>query len=165
MRKQNNFYVADNATILGTILIGTDTNIWYQCVVRGDVASITLGDRVNLQDSTIVHTDQGKPIAIEDGVVAGHRTLLHCQRIGSNTLIGMGAILLSGAHIGEDCLIAAGSVVTEGSVIPPGKVVMGIPGKVVRDIRPAELLRTKEINQHYIRLAQAHANGEFPPPW
>ena len=100
-----------------------------------------------------------------EGVVVGHRAVLHGKRIGHDTLIGMGALLLSDCEIGEECLIAAGTLITEGRRIPPRSVVMGVPGKVVRQIAPEELRRTHAISAHYLELAQRYARGGFPPPW
>ncbi|MBL8796965.1 MAG: gamma carbonic anhydrase family protein, partial [Planctomycetia bacterium] len=125
----------------------------------------TLGPRVNIQDGSIVHTDYDVPMDIEEGVVIGHAAIVHGRRIGKGTLIGMGAKLLSSCEIGQDCLIAAGSLVTEGRRIPDRSVVMGMPGKIVREIKPEELEHTKEINAHYLELAQRYARGAHPPPW
>jgi carbonic anhydrase/acetyltransferase-like protein (isoleucine patch superfamily) len=133
--------------------------------VRGDLARIQLGPRVNIQDGCIVHTDYDSPQDIEEGVVVGHRAVLHGKRIGRDTLIGMGALLLTDCEIGEECLIAAGTLITEGRRIPPRSVVMGVPGKVVRQITTEELRRTHAISAHYLELAQRYARGGFPPPW
>jgi carbonic anhydrase/acetyltransferase-like protein (isoleucine patch superfamily) len=165
MQAIHNYYVASNAVVTGDVVISSGVNIWHACVVRGDIARITLGPRVNLQDGCLVHTDNDAPQDIEEGVVVGHGAILHGRRIGRDTLIGMGARLLSGCEIGERCLIAAGAVVTENRRIPDHSVVMGIPGKVVREITADELQRTREINAHYLELAQRAARGAYPPPW
>jgi carbonic anhydrase/acetyltransferase-like protein (isoleucine patch superfamily) len=165
MQAIQGYYVAPGAVVVGDVLIGTGSNIWFATVVRGDIARITLGTRVNLQDGCVVHTDHDQPQVIEDGVVVGHGAVLHGRRIGRDSLIGIGARLLSGSEVGERCLIAAGAVVTEGRRIPDGSVVMGIPGKVVRQITAEELQRTREINAHYLELAQRYARGAYPPPW
>jgi carbonic anhydrase/acetyltransferase-like protein (isoleucine patch superfamily) len=158
-------FVASNAVVTGTVVLGRGANVWFNTVIRGDLALITLGVHANLQDGCIVHTDHDAPQTIEDGVVVGHGALLHGTRIGRDTLVGMGAILLSGTDIGEECLIAAGSLVTEGRRIPPRSVVMGVPGKVVRTISAAGIERTRENCAHYFEMAQRYARGEFPPPW
>jgi carbonic anhydrase/acetyltransferase-like protein (isoleucine patch superfamily) len=165
MRTIGDFYVAGGAVITGDVVIGPGANIWYGCVLRGDVARITLGPRVNLQDGCIVHADYDAPQVIEEGVVAGHCAILHGARVGRDTLVGIGARLLGGSEIGEECLIAAGTVVTERRRIPPRSVVMGIPGKVVREITEDELQMTRRINAHYLELAQQYVRGAFPPPW
>src|SRR5437660_5950073 len=122
------YYIAQGAVVSGDVILSPGVNIWYVSVVRGDLARITLGPRVNLQDGCIVHTDYDAPQDIEEGVVVGHGAILHGRRIGRETLIGIGARLLTDCEIGEECLIAAGTVVTEKRRIPTHSVVMGIPG-------------------------------------
>lgn len=165
MQAIRDFYLAPGAVVTGEVILSPGVNIWYACVVRGDIASVTLGPRVNLQDGVIVHVDHNTPQEIEEGVVVGHGAILHGKRVGRDSLIGMGARLLSGSEIGAECLIAAGTIVTEGRRIPPRSVVMGIPGKVVREIRPDEIERTRAINAHYLEMAQRYARGAYPPPW
>src|SRR2546423_1840956 len=106
-------YVAPGVVITGDVVLSPGVNIWYGTIIRGDLARITLGPRVNLQDGCILHTDWGEPQDLEEGVVVGHRALLHGRVIGRDTLVGMGAILLAGCEIGADCLIAAGTLITE----------------------------------------------------
>jgi carbonic anhydrase/acetyltransferase-like protein (isoleucine patch superfamily) len=159
------YYVATSAVVTGNVVFAPEVNVWFGTVIRGDVARISLGPRVNLQDGCIVHTDTDAPQAIEEGVVAGHRAILHGTRIGRDTLIGMGAILLSGCEIGPECVIAAATVVTEGRRIPPRSLVMGVPGKVVREVSAEELERTRRICAHYVEMAQRYVRGAFPAPW
>jgi len=165
MQAIRDYYIASNAIIRGDVAISAGVNVWFNVVIRCDLAKIALGARVNIQDGTIVHTDYDVPLDIEEGVVIGHGAIIHGRRIGKGTLIGMGAKLLSSCEIGQDCLVAAGTVVTEGRRIPDRSVVMGIPGKVVREVRPEDLQRTKDINAHYLELAQRYARGAYPPPW
>lgn len=165
MQAIQDYYIAPGVVVTGNVLISPGVNIWYTSVVRGDLARITLGPRVNIQDGCIVHTDHDVPQDIEEGVVVGHRAVLHGRRVGRDTLVGIGAILLSGCEIGEECLIAAGSLVTEGRRIPARSVVMGIPGKVVREITEEELRRTRAICASYGELAQRYVHHAFPPPW
>lgn len=159
------YYVASSALVRGDVVLSPGVNIWFGCVVRGDLATIRFGARVNVQDGSIVHTDTDAPMTVEDGVVVGHAATLHGTFIGRDSLIGMGAKLLSGCQIGEECLIAAGTLITEGRRIPARSVVMGVPGKVVREIRPEELGRTREISAHYLEMAQRYVRGAYPPPW
>lgn len=161
----NDYFVASTAVVLGDVELGPGVNLWFGVVVRGDLARIRLEARVNLQDGCMVHTDQGEPQIIEEGVVAGHGVILHGRRVGRGSLLGMRATLLSGSEIGAECLIAAGALVTEGSKIPPRSVVMGVPGKVVREVTEDDLATTRRIAAHYLTMAQRHANGEFSPPW
>jgi carbonic anhydrase/acetyltransferase-like protein (isoleucine patch superfamily) len=165
MQAIRDFYIAQNAIITGDVVLGAGANVWFGCVIRGDLAQISLGPRANVQDGCIVHTDQNLPQDIEEGVVVGHAAVLHGRRIGPHSLVGIGARLLSGCEIGAECLIAAGAVVTEGRRIPPRSVVMGIPGKVVREITAEELERTHAICAHYLEMAQRYARAAYPPPW
>jgi carbonic anhydrase/acetyltransferase-like protein (isoleucine patch superfamily) len=165
MQNIRDFYIAPGVVVTGDVVIGPGVNIWYGCVLRGDVARITLGPRVNLQDGCVVHADWDAPHEIEEGVVVGHGAILHGKRIGRDTLVGIGARLLAGSEVGEECVIAAGAVVTEHRRIPPRSVVMGIPGKVARPVTEDELARTRAINAQYLELAQQYTRGAFPAPW
>jgi carbonic anhydrase/acetyltransferase-like protein (isoleucine patch superfamily) len=165
MQAIQDFYIATGVVVTGDVLLSQGVNLWFGTVVRGDLARVTLGARVNVQDGCIIHTDYNAPQTIEEGVVVGHRAVLHGRRVGRDTLIGMGALLLSGCEIGEECLIAAGAVVTEGRRIPPRSVVMGVPAKVMREITPEELQRTHAICANYVELAQRYTRNAFPPPW
>ena len=165
MRQIGDSYIAAGAVVTGDVVLSAGVNIWFGCVLRGDLARISLGPRVNLQDGCVVHTDFGEPQVIEEGVVVGHRAILHGRHIGHDTLVGMGAIVLSGAEIGHECVLAAGTLVTERRRIPPRSLVMGVPGKVVREVTDDDLRRTLAIAAHYLDLAQRYAKGEFPAPW
>jgi carbonic anhydrase/acetyltransferase-like protein (isoleucine patch superfamily) len=159
------YYVAPGAVVTGDVVLGSGVNIWFASVIRGDLARITLGARVNIQDGSVLHTDYDQPLELEEGVVVGHAAVVHGKRVGRDTLIGIGARVLSGSEVGEECLIAAGALVTEGRRIPPRSVVMGIPGKVVREVTAEELERTHSICAHYLEMAQRYARGAYPPPW
>ncbi|MCS6851437.1 MAG: gamma carbonic anhydrase family protein [Gemmataceae bacterium] len=165
MRSIQGAYVADGVVVRGDVVLSPGVNLWFGTVIRGDLARITLGPRVNIQDNCVVHTDYDVPLDIEEGVVVGHAAVLHGRRIGRDTLIGIGAKLLSGCEVGEECLIAAGCLVTEGRRIPPRSVVMGVPGRVVRAVTEEELERTRRINAHYLELAQRYVGGAYPTPW
>lgn len=165
MQAIRDFYVATTALVAGDVALGPGVNVWFNGILRGDLARITVGPRVNFQDGCIVHTDSDAPMTIDEGVVVGHGAILHGTRIGRDSLIGMAARLLTGCEIGEECLIAAGTLVTEGRRIPPRSVVMGVPGRVVRAITADELERTHEICAHYLEMAQRYVRGAFPPPW
>ena len=165
MQQIGDAYVAPGVVLTGDVVLSAGVNLWYGAVLRGDLARITLGPRVNIQDGTIVHTDHDAPQTIEEGVVVGHRAVLHGRLIGRDTLVGMGALLLSGCEIGSECLIAAGTLITEGRRIPPRSVVMGVPGKVVREVTDDEVRRTQASAAHYLEVAQRSVLGAFPPPW
>ena len=165
MQAIHDYYVASDAVVRGDVVLSAGVNVWFGTVIRGDLARVTLGPRVNLQDGCVVHTDGGEPQVIEEGVVVGHRAVLHGRVVGRDTLVGMGALLLSGCEIGAECLIAAGTLVTEKRRIPPRSVVMGVPGRVIREVTDDDLRRTHAIAAHYLELAQRYAHGSFPPPW
>jgi carbonic anhydrase/acetyltransferase-like protein (isoleucine patch superfamily) len=165
MRSVGDIFLASDAVVTGDVVAAAGVNIWYGCVLRGDLARITLGGNVNLQDGCLVHTDHDAPQDIEAGVVAGHHAVLHGKRIGAHTLVGIRATLLSGSEIGAECVIAAGAVVTEGKIIPPRSLVMGVPGKVVRPVTDAEAERTRAIAARYLELARRYARGEVAFPY
>jgi carbonic anhydrase/acetyltransferase-like protein (isoleucine patch superfamily) len=165
MRAIQGCYIADGAVVRGDAVLGPGVNIWFGSVLRADLARVTLGSRVNIQDGCVIHTDYDQPQLIEEGVVVGHRAVLHGSFIGRDTLIGMGALLLTRCEIGAECVIAAGTLITEKRRIPPRSVVMGVPGRIVREVNDEELRRTQAISAHYLELAQRYARGDFPPPW
>ena len=125
-------YIAPNATVVGAVMMNEGSSIWFQSVVRADIAQIKIGRNSNIQDGTVVHVDEGQDVFIGNQVTIGHRCIIHSARIYDHALIGMGAILLSGCEIGEGSMVAAGAVVKEGQVIPPNSLAVGIPAKVVR---------------------------------
>lgn len=138
-------FLADNATLIGDVVIGNDCSIWFNTVLRGDVNSIRIGNRVNIQDGTVVHTLYEKSVAvIGDDVSIGHNVTIHGARIENGALIGMNAVVLDHAVIGEGALVAAGSVVLSGTVVEPGSIYAGTPAKFVKKMDPEQ---SKEINQ------------------
>jgi carbonic anhydrase/acetyltransferase-like protein (isoleucine patch superfamily) len=156
--------VAPDAVVTGDVVLAAGVNIWYGCVIRGDLARITLASRVNVQDGCVLHTDYNQPLTLEEGVVVGHRAVVHGRAVGRDSLIGMGALLLTGCQVGPEC-VAAGALITEGRRIPPRSLVMGVPGRVVREVTDDELRRTHAVAAHYLELAQRYVHGAFPPPW
>ena len=129
-----NFWIAENATVLGNVRLGQEASIWFGAVLRGDNEPIDLGARTNVQDLCMIHTDPGFPASIGEDCTIGHRAILHGCTIDSNTLIGMGAIILNGASVGRNCVIGAGALIAENKVIPDNSLVVGSPGRVVRSI-------------------------------
>ena len=160
-----NAYIAPGAVVVGDVVLAAGVNVWFGAVIRGDLARIMLGPRVNVQDGCLLHADHGMPLEVAEGCVLAHGAIVHGRSVGRDTLVGIGAKLLPGCEVGPECLIAAGSVVTEGRRVPPRSVVMGVPGKVVREITPEELERTRAIVASYLELAQRYARGAYPPPW
>lgn len=147
---------ATNAVICGDVHIGDDCSFWFGVVIRGDVAPITLGNRVNLQEHVVLHCDSGIPLEIGDEVTVGHGAIVHGRRVGHRSLVAMNAVILGGAIIGNDCIVAAGCVVSPGTQVPDGHVIMGVPGKIVRPIRPQEIQSMRDNNRHYVELAGEH---------
>jgi len=140
-----NTYLADNATVIGDVVIGKDCSIWFNAVLRGDVNSIRIGDRVNIQDGTVIHTLYQKSVSIiGDDVSIGHNVVIHGAEIKDGALIGMGAIVLDHAVVGEGAIIAAGAVVLSGTQVEPGSIYAGVPAKFVKKVDPEQ---AKEMNQ------------------
>jgi carbonic anhydrase/acetyltransferase-like protein (isoleucine patch superfamily) len=134
-------FLAPNATVVGDVIMGAHCSIWFNAVVRGDVNSIRMGSKVNVQDGACIHCTYLKTkTEIGDNVSIGHNAIVHGCMVGNNVLIGMGAIVMDNVVIGENCLIAAGAVVLEGTIVPPGSIFAGVPAKKVKDISP-ELLK------------------------
>jgi len=157
-------FVAPSADVLGDVRLGPASSVWYQCVLRGDLAPITVGERSNVQDLTMVHVDDGVPCTIGAGVGVGHRCILHGCTIEDDCLIGMGSVLLNGVHVGRGSVIGAGAVVPEGMEIPPGSLVMGVPARIRRPVDPALQARIAATVQHYVTLARLHAEQRFARP-
>lgn len=142
-------FIADNVTISGNVEIGDESSIWFNSSIRGDVAPTIIGNRVNIQDNSVLHQSPDNPLIIEDGVTVGHQVLLHSCVIRKNALIGMGSIILDQAEIGEGAFIGAGSLVSQGKKIPPGTLAFGRPAKVVRKLTPEDIEEMTRISKEY----------------
>ena len=162
MRELKGAYLHATAVVTGDVELAKGVSLWPQVVIRGDIAPIRVGAGTNLQDGVILHTEYDVPLLVGEGVVVGHRAVLHGHRVGRGSLIGMGAMLLSGSEIGEECIIAAGAVVTEKKKIPPRSLVMGMPGKVVRQVTDDEVAYILKLQGRYLDLAREYAAGKFP---
>lgn len=139
MKIHESAYIADGAVVLGEVSIGEDCSVWFNSTVRADRASIVMGKGSNIQDNAVVHVDEGFPVHIGDNVTIGHGAIVHGCEIQDNTLVGMGAIILNGAKIGKNCMIGAGALVTQNAQIPDNSLVVGCPGKVLRQVTEAEI--------------------------
>jgi len=157
----DHFYVADDAVITGDVTIGKNVTIWFQTIIRGDVAPIRIGAGTNIQDSSMVHCEYQCEQVIEENIVIGHKAILHGKQVGAGTLIGMGAILLSGSIIGEECIIAAGAVVRQNEKIPRRSMLAGVPAKIIREVTEEDLKLSRSISLRYIELGQKYAQGQF----
>ena len=143
-------WVADNAQVIGDVHMGNDSSVWFSSVVRGDTATIRIGEGTNIQDGSVLHADVGIPLTIGKHVTVGHMVQLHGCTIGDESLIGIGAIVLNGAKIGNNCLVGAGSLVTEGKEFPDGSMILGSPAKVVRQLTPEQIEGLRRSAQHYV---------------
>jgi len=153
-------YIAEDAVIIGDVEIGEESSIWFKSVIRGDVNYIKIGKRTNIQDGSILHvTTDTHPLIIGDDITLGHRAILHGCTVSDRVLVGMGAIVLDGAVIESDTLIAAGSLVSPGTHIPGGKLVMGTPAKIKRDLSKAEIEDIKNSAENYVNISRKYLNS------
>ncbi len=149
-RVADSAWVADSAQVMGNVVLGEDSSIWFGTVIRGDTETITVGRGSNIQDASVLHADIGKPLTIGENVTVGHQVMLHGCTIGDESLIGIGAIVLNGAKIGRHCLVGAGALVTEGKEFPDGSMIIGSPAKAVRQLTPEQIEGLKLSAQHYM---------------
>jgi len=154
-------WIAPSADVIGDVTIGPHASVWYQCVLRGDIAPIQIGAESNVQDLTMVHVDFGRPCTIGDRVGIGHRAIIHGCDVEDDCLIGMGAVVLSGAVVGSGSVIGAGAVVREGMRVPPGSLVVGVPGRVVRTVDEELRSRARLTVEHYRELKEGHRSGRW----
>lgn len=155
----DDYYVADTATVLGNVILEKEASVWFGAVVRGDTETITIGERSNVQDCSVLHADTGFPLVIGSDVTIGHKVMLHGCTIGAGSLIGINAVVLNGAVIGKGCLIAANALITEGMVVPDGAVVMGAPGKVRGELGEARKQALIDSATHYVDNAKRFKAG------
>jgi len=150
-------WIADNATVVGAVTAGRNVSVWYSAVIRGDNDPITIGDNSNVQDGSILHTDDGVPLTIGANVTIGHMVMLHGCTIGDGSLIGIQAVVLNNAKIGKNSIVGAGSVVTEGKEFPDNSLIVGSPAKAIRTLDAEQIARFQTIPQHYVENARRHA--------
>ena len=156
-------FLANGAHIIGDVEIGSDSSIWFNTVVRGDVNTIRIGARTNVQDNTTVHvTSQTGPCRIGDDVTIGHNAIIHACTIEDRCLIGMGAVILDSARIQAGSIVGAGALVTQGKTFPPGSLIIGSPAKAVRQLTPEEQAGLLDSAQHYIETAHMYGQGSTP---
>ena len=154
VRAEGEYFVADSAAVIGNVLLRTNASVWFNAVIRGDNELITIGENSNVQDGSVLHTDPGSPMVIGNHVTIGHKAMLHGCTIGDNSLVGINAVVLNGAKIGCNCLIGANTLVTEGKEIPDNSMVLGSPGKVVRELTPQQIEGLRRSALHYVENAQ-----------
>ena len=150
VRAEGEYFVAESAVLIGAVLLRANASVWFNAVVRGDNELITIGENSNVQDGSVLHTDPGYPLVIGSYVTIGHKVMLHGCSIGDNSLIGINAVVLNGAKIGRNCLIGANALITEGKEIPDGSMVLGSPGKVVRELTQQQIDALRMSALHYV---------------
>jgi carbonic anhydrase/acetyltransferase-like protein (isoleucine patch superfamily) len=149
-------WVAESASVIGRVRMAAGSSVWYGAVLRGDNDWITLGERCNVQDGSVLHTDMGYPLTLGADVTVGHQVMLHGCTVGDGSLIGIQAVVLNGAKIGKNCLVGAGAVVTEGKEFPDNSLILGAPAKVVKELSAEQAARMKFGALHYVDNAQRH---------
>ncbi len=160
MKRRGLAMIADNATVVGDVRLSADVGIWFGVTIRGDDSSITIGEGCNVQDNSCIHVDVDAPLVMGRGVTIGHGVIMHGVEIGDYALIGMGAIVLGGARIGEYSILGAGCLIKENAVIPPRSLVVGLPGKIVRQVTEEEMAHQRWRAAHYIERAKSYLAGE-----
>jgi len=148
---KGNYWIAPDAIVIGSVIMEPNASIWFGCIVRGDDDTITIGENSQLQDGCVVHVDPGVPVTIGKGVSVGHMAMLHGCTIGDGSLIGIKSVVLNGAKIGKNCLIGANALIAEGKEIPDGSLVIGSPGKIVRQLSPEEIRNINSFAGHYVQ--------------
>ncbi len=149
-------FVADNAAVIGNVRLRAEASVWFNSVLRGDNELIDVGERSNVQDGSILHTDIGFPLTVGRGVTIGHKVMLHGCSIDENSLIGIGSIILNGARIARDCIVGAGALVTEGKTFPAGSLILGTPARVARSLTDEEIASIREASDHYVENARRY---------
>jgi carbonic anhydrase/acetyltransferase-like protein (isoleucine patch superfamily) len=156
---EGDYWIAPNAAVMGNVVLKKNASIWFNVTVRGDNDPIEIGENTNIQDGSVLHTDVGMPLIIGKNVTVGHMVMLHGCTIGDNSLIGIGSIILNGAKIGRNCLIGANSLITEGKEIPDNSMVMGAPGKVVREVSEGQIQMLTGSALHYVENWKRYQKG------
>ena len=158
-RVEEGAWVADSATVLGRVALERDASVWYGAVLRGDNEWITIGERSNVQDGCVLHTDMGFPLTLGADVTVGHQVMLHGCTVGDNSLVGIQSVVMNGARIGRNCIVGAGSLVTEGKEFPDNSLIIGAPAKVVRTLDEAAAAKLRQSAEHYVDNARRFAKG------
>jgi carbonic anhydrase/acetyltransferase-like protein (isoleucine patch superfamily) len=150
-------FIVPGAVVIGDVTLGPQSSVWFNAVLRGDVAPIRLGSCTNVQDGAVLHADEGFPCTLGDRVTVGHNAIVHGCRIEDNVMVGMGSVVMNGALVGQNSIIGVGAVVTEGTRIPPGSVVLGVPAEVKRAVEDRDRERITRAAAHYVEYARHYA--------
>jgi len=161
LKREGNNWIAPNATIVGDIVIKNEVSIWFNAVLRGDIEKITIGEGSNVQDGSVLHTDPGCPLIVGSDVTIGHIVMLHGCQIGNNSLIGIGSTILNKVQIGCNCIIGANTVITENKIMPDNSLVVGSPGKVIRQLNKKEIGQIKENAEEYKSYWKKYSKIKF----
>jgi len=156
-RDEGAVFVAPNSTVLGDVVLGPGSSVWYGAVLRGDDGTLTLGENTNVQDNAVLHCDPGGAVTLGKNVTVGHCALVHGCTVGDGSLIGMHATLLNHCVVGKNCIIGAGALVPEGMVIPDGSVAVGVPARVIKQVSPAQAEANLHNAAHYVEHGKLHA--------
>ena len=154
-------FIHSRATVMGDVVVGARVSVWPTAVIRGDSARVTIGNDSNVQDGTVVHVDHGVPTTIGERVAIGHRAIVHGATIDDDCLIGMGAILLNGVHVGTGSIVGAGALCPEGMEIPPRSLVLGLPARVIRQTTMEERDRIRRTVESYLELQEEYRRGNY----
>jgi len=147
-------FIAESADIVGDVTLGEDSTIWFNTSLRGDIAPVVVGKGTNIQEGAVLHVEHNTPCIVGDNVTVGHGAIIHGTKIGSRSLVGMGAIILSNSEIGEDSVVGAGALVTEGKIFPPKSLIIGSPARKIREITDSDIERMKKASEEYIELGK-----------
>ncbi|OLC56225.1 MAG: hypothetical protein AUH85_06960 [Chloroflexi bacterium 13_1_40CM_4_68_4] len=152
-------WVAPSADLIGDVTLETGASVWFNVTVRADMAAVRIGERSNVQDNCVIHTDTDEPTIIGKNVTLGHGAIVHSSVVGDNVLIGMGAVLVGGNRIGDGTIVGAGAVLPAGMDVPPRKLVVGVPARIVRDAVPDDERWTVDAARHYVELSKEYRTG------
>ena len=162
LRAEGDHFIADTAVVIGDVLLRHEASVWWGAVLRGDYDSIAIGSRSNVQDNCVIHMDEGYPVTIGDGVTIGHQAVLHGCTVGNNSLIGINSVIMNEVEIGNDCLIGSNALLTEGKRIPDRSLVLGSPGKVVRELSDEQVAEITDFADRYVRNFRRYLAGLSP---
>lgn len=158
-RVYKNSFIADSAVVIGDVVIGDFSSVWFNAVIRGDMEEIKIGGRTNIQDCAVVHSDPGVKVEIGDGVTIGHGSVIHGCKIESNVIIGMNATVLNGAEIGKNSIVGANALIPPNKKFPPNSIIMGVPGASKKEAAQSDIQMIKNSAEEYVKLADEYRNS------
>jgi carbonic anhydrase/acetyltransferase-like protein (isoleucine patch superfamily) len=164
LQTEGDYWIADNATVIGSVVLKNNASVWFNVVIRADNDTITIGENSNIQDGSVLHTDAGVPLTVGNNVTVGHKVMLHGCTIGDNTLIGINAVVLNHAKIGKNCIIGANALVTERQEIPDNSLVVGSPAKVVKMVSEGQAMMLQMSALHYVQNFKRYQTQLKPDP-